>query len=165
MEIDDYFQQEDYENYRIQVHALKSSARLVGADTLSDMAKGLEEAADNQDVSYICEHHEETLSKYQEVVGHILEVITIGEKESGQTFLEVSPNELIEKLEILKASLSTYEIDQSERLISEMRNMECQGMPVGNLLHDIEQDVENFEFVAATEKVETMLGNMERGDV
>lgn len=165
MEIDHYFQQEDYKNYRIQVHALKSSARLVGADTLSEMAKGLEEATDNQDVSYICEHHEETLSKYQEVVGHILEVITFGKKESGQTFLEVSPNELIEKLETLKASLSTYEIDQSERLISEMRNMECQGMPVGNLLHDIEQDVENFEFVAATEKVETMLGNMERGDV
>lgn len=165
MEIDDYFQQEDYENYRIQVHALKSSARLVGADTLSEMAKGLEEAADNQDVSYICEHHEETLSKYQEVVGHILEVITIGERESGQTFLEVSPNELIKKLEVLKASLSTYEIDQSEKLISEMKNMECQGMPVGKLLYDIEQDVENFEFAIATEKVETMLRNMERGDV
>ena len=46
-----------------------------------------------------------------------------------------------------------------------MKHMECQGMPVGQLLYDIEQGVENFEFAIATEKVETMLGNMERGDV
>ncbi len=32
----------DYENYTIKVHALKSSARLVGADGLSEAARHLE---------------------------------------------------------------------------------------------------------------------------
>ena len=41
-EIERYFEAEDWENYTIKVHALKSSARLIGAMNLSDRAKDLE---------------------------------------------------------------------------------------------------------------------------
>ena len=42
-EIERLSKEKDYENYTIQVHALKSSARLIGANELSEMARTLEE--------------------------------------------------------------------------------------------------------------------------
>ena len=44
---------QDYENYTIKVHALKSSARVIGASNLSDMAKDLEAAGKAGDIEKI----------------------------------------------------------------------------------------------------------------
>ena len=41
--IERFLQSEDYDNYTIKVHALKSSARLIGADELSENARILED--------------------------------------------------------------------------------------------------------------------------
>lgn len=164
-EMDKHYQQNDFYSYRIQVHALKSSARLIGADALSEMAKNMEEAANNQDVVYMQEHHVELLTKYCEVEERILEVIAPGEREAQTTLAEVPKEELIEKLEQLKKSLDSYDIDQAETLILEMSNMKYQGKSVEALLHDVGQDVEEFEYTAAGEKVEALLCSMEGGDV
>ncbi|MBQ9631797.1 MAG: DegV family EDD domain-containing protein, partial [Lachnospiraceae bacterium] len=43
-EIEQYFNEKDYKNYTIKVHALKSSARIIGAREISAMAAELEEA-------------------------------------------------------------------------------------------------------------------------
>ncbi len=44
--IQDYFAKGDYKNFTIQVHALKSAARIIGAEKLSAMAEELEDAGD-----------------------------------------------------------------------------------------------------------------------
>lgn len=64
--IDDFWQKEDLTNYRIMVHALKSSAKMIGADSLSELARKAEEAAQKQDMDYIRAHHEELLTIYRE---------------------------------------------------------------------------------------------------
>ncbi len=51
--IKDYVAHKDWQNYRIAVHSLKSSARLIGAVELSDDAKKLEAAANEQKVDEI----------------------------------------------------------------------------------------------------------------
>ncbi|MBR5337016.1 MAG: DegV family EDD domain-containing protein [Lachnospiraceae bacterium] len=52
-EIEAYYGNEDWENYTIKVHALKSSARIIGAMSLGDEALRLEEAGKDRDVEYI----------------------------------------------------------------------------------------------------------------
>ena len=52
-EIYGYYNNEDWENYTIKVHALKSSARLVGAMKLSKEAEALEMAGKAGDISFI----------------------------------------------------------------------------------------------------------------
>ena len=44
-EIERFLTEEDFDNFTIKVHALKSSARLVGAEDLSEMARKLEDYA------------------------------------------------------------------------------------------------------------------------
>ena len=56
-EIDDYYNHDDLENYTIKVHAMKSSAKLVGAMELSDEARALEKAGKEGNTEYISEHH------------------------------------------------------------------------------------------------------------
>lgn len=67
--------QGDFDNYRIVVHALKSAAKTIGADELSQMAKKSEDAAKNHDAAYIEAHHDELLKKYHEIVNCISYVI------------------------------------------------------------------------------------------
>ena len=163
-EMESFFQKEDFENYRIQVHALKSSSKLVGVDSLSEMARSMEEATVHRDIAYMREHQKELLNKYGKAVRQIAEVLETDEKSSGQTLVEISRDKLSEQLEQLKESLVTYEIDEAENLISELERMKYEGEMVKNLLSDIRQDVEDFEFAVATEKTASLLSSLKEGD-
>lgn len=59
-----FYESEDYENYTIKVHALKSSAKLVGITELSEKARLLEDAGKAKDIDYIKEHHDSMMSDY-----------------------------------------------------------------------------------------------------
>ncbi len=54
----------DLENYRILVHALKSTSRTIGATALSEEALSLEMAAKNSDKAYITENTGRVLKEY-----------------------------------------------------------------------------------------------------
>ncbi len=64
-EIEELYFKDDIENYGIKVHALKSTAKLIGAMELSDKAKALEEAAKNGDIEYIKDNNYELISQYR----------------------------------------------------------------------------------------------------
>ncbi|MBR1912559.1 MAG: PocR ligand-binding domain-containing protein [Treponema sp.] len=59
-----HFDSADWENYTIEVHALKSSSKQIGAMKLSDMAAALEKAGKTNDIDYIKANHEATVKKY-----------------------------------------------------------------------------------------------------
>ena len=64
-EIDKLYREGDIENYTIKVHALKSSARIIGAEKLSRFAEKLENAGKKNDVDYIKEHTKKLLEMYR----------------------------------------------------------------------------------------------------
>lgn len=167
-EIDDSYEKEDFGNYRIMVHSLKSSAKMVGADTLSELARNAEEAAKNNDTAYTKAHHKELLEKYHEVVLCILEVSNSAEYASMLTIqenaAEITGDALITQLKELRKCLDTFEEDRAEALILEMSAGVYQGVSVGQLLHEAKNDVEEFEFRAASEKVEALISSVEGGE-
>ena len=59
------FAKKDWKNYQINVHALKSTSRTIGANAVSDEAKQMEEAAKGQDEQYIMMHQEELMKHYE----------------------------------------------------------------------------------------------------
>lgn len=64
-EIETYYDNNDIKNYTIKVHALKSSARIIGAMDLSEKARLLEEAGNGNDIEYIKENTAELLNSYR----------------------------------------------------------------------------------------------------
>lgn len=69
------YREEDWDNYRILVHALKSTSLSIGAAVLSEQAKALEMAAKEQNIPYIKENHEKVMSDYQNLLASLDKVI------------------------------------------------------------------------------------------
>ena len=63
-ELNDFYESGDFENYGIKVHALKSSARIIGAVDLGEEALKLEMAAKEGDEGYIRLNHEAFMNRY-----------------------------------------------------------------------------------------------------
>ena len=70
-----FFADEDWDNYRTLVHALKSTSLTIGAAHLSEAAKALEMAAKDGDADYIRSHHKAALDEYIELMGRIKEIL------------------------------------------------------------------------------------------
>ena len=170
-EIDTLWQKEDLANYHIMVHALKSSAKMIGADSLSELARKAEEAAKNQDVDYIRAHHKELLTTYHETAFELAEVQASNNNSTENGALEngngiqVYKEEFLGKLNALKDSFDTFEADLAETLIDEMGSMMYGGISVKELLQSVKDDVEEFEFGKASEKVQALIDNIEGGEL
>ncbi len=63
-EIRGYYDAGDWENFQTKVHALKSSAKVIGAQELSDRARSLELACKDKDMTYIEEHTGDVLAYF-----------------------------------------------------------------------------------------------------
>lgn len=167
-EINDLYDKRDFGGYQIQVHALKSSSKMIGADCLSTMARKAEEAAKMRNAGYIEEHHEEILTEYSETARLILDALAAVENGSvrrkPENRTEIAADELLRRLEGLKEKLDTFEADEAEGLISEMSGFVYQGTAVEDLLYQIGQDVEDFELCAASEKAEALIRGMKGGE-
>lgn len=67
-----YFEAEDWKNYQILVHTLKSNSLTIGAVMLSKEAKALEAACEEGDVAYVKEHHSDMMGQYRALLGNII---------------------------------------------------------------------------------------------
>jgi len=65
----------DWENYKIRVHAVKSTSRMIGAEDLSEMAYKLEQAAGDKDTSVIDSVHPGFMDKYAYILGIITDAM------------------------------------------------------------------------------------------
>ena len=70
-ELQRFYEAENYPDYRIAVHAMKSTSKTIGAMGLSEMAFELEQAAKDQNAGYIREHHDTLMKEYGETVKKI----------------------------------------------------------------------------------------------
>ena len=59
---------EDFKNYIIYIHALKSTSLSIGGKRVSQLAARLEKAGKAGDYAYIKENHAEAMSAYDETV-------------------------------------------------------------------------------------------------
>ncbi len=66
--ITDFFEKQDWENYKIRVHGLKSNARLVGAMQLGDLAEKCEHAARDGDTAFILANTSELFALYEQTL-------------------------------------------------------------------------------------------------
>jgi DegV family protein with EDD domain len=73
-ELENYYNSEDWQNYTIKIHALKSSSKLVGAMELSEKALALEAAGKEGNIEFIHSNYKECMDmfvKYKELLSGI----------------------------------------------------------------------------------------------
>jgi HPt (histidine-containing phosphotransfer) domain-containing protein len=103
--------------YTVKVHALKSSARIIGASSLSVLSERLENAGNSGDQKYIDEHEEELMTAYGSLVKKLSPLSEEDEPESGE---EIDPGELSEGYGALKELSENMDYDGAEMVLEEL---------------------------------------------
>lgn len=112
------FQNENWKDYTIEVHALKSISRQIGAEQLSDLAKELEAAGKRNDIDFIRENTERMLSIY---LSHkqLLKPY-FPDAKTEKPLKEADPREMIKLLEELNNALENYDTLMIDEVIEKM---------------------------------------------
>ncbi|MCR4654799.1 MAG: DegV family EDD domain-containing protein, partial [Lachnospiraceae bacterium] len=121
-ELENSYSSGDWENYTIKIHALKSSARLIGALGLSENAELLEAAGKNKDISYITEHHASVMEDYLKLSEGLAAVFAEapenGEEGAGKP---VADEFLMESIyEGLREAAEAMDCDMADEIMKEI---------------------------------------------
>jgi CheY-like chemotaxis protein len=157
--IRDSFERRDLGNYEILVHALKSGARTIGADTLSGMALAQEDAAKNGDIPAVESGCAPLLERYREAAATIRRALggASGEAESGASGEEITPEALRAVLEEALSCLESFEVERAEQLLKESRESSFRGQPLRAPLSEAVAALEEFETDSAAETLRALL--------
>ena len=127
-EIEGFYAHEDWQNYTIKVHALKSSARLIGAVDFGEEAQLLENAGKAGDLAYIHAHHKAFIAEGRSFKDSLAEVFASAEAEKPEAEPELMAAVLQEirmaaermdggQLDSIFAEMEAYQVPQAQEAI------------------------------------------------
>ena len=105
----------DFRNYTVVVHALKSSARLIGAMELSGMAAHLEDCGNNENEAEIAEKTPELLKLYR---SYKEKLSAIGGDVNEDELPEISEDELKRAFSDMRELLEAYDFDTADGIMN-----------------------------------------------
>ena len=120
-EIEDAYVAEDWKLYTIKVHALKSSARIIGAGGLSKLAESMEDAGKADDIDAIREHTGELLELYRSYSDRLSRLSEIEDGEDDETLPEADEDTLNEAWEALSELVPMMDYSSVEMVVDSMK--------------------------------------------
>ncbi|MCR5055207.1 MAG: response regulator [Lachnospiraceae bacterium] len=112
--IEQYYKAEDIKNYTIEVHALKSSSRMIGAIDLSEKAAYLEKCGNENNVEEIREKTPELLEILKDVKEKLYS--TFEHEDEGEK-PEISEEELLSAFGTVKELVEAFDFDSADDVI------------------------------------------------
>ena len=166
------FEKEDWNNYTIAVHAVKSSMLSIGAVRLSELAKALEAAGKEVNISYIKENHREMIEEYHRVIGLLKDFRSEQsgngeEEESTEGLPEIYDMEFERFVSEMEDAMYGFDEDEMLRILDELQKYKYRGKSLKGGLAPIRRKVENSDYMSAVEslsKLKDDLKNSEGGD-
>ena len=117
--IEEAYAQNDIRLYTVKVHALKTSARIVGANELSVLAEKLEEAGKNENLAFINENNERLLSDYRIFKDRLA---GLEKKDSEDDSKELIPEDVLkDAYGALKDVIPQMDYDSVEMIIEQVK--------------------------------------------
>lgn len=135
--IEDAYDNDDIKLYTVKVHALKSSARIVGATALADAAQALEDAGNAGDVDFIKANNAKFLEDYRAFKEKLADLKAGAADDEGKdpipddelkdayaTLSEVIPQMDYDSVEMIIAQVKEYKLPEDDaKAFSEMEKM------------------------------------------
>ena len=142
-EIETFYDESDWNAYAIRVHALKSSARIIGASALGDEAQRLETAGKEGNEDYIHEHHAAFMNDYRKIKEALSAVCEPGREEddSEEKPVPMADDYIIEGVyEAVREAADGMDIDSVEEALNEVKGYA--------LPEDVEEDFRRIRSMA-----------------
>ncbi|MBO4401679.1 MAG: response regulator [Selenomonadaceae bacterium] len=108
-EISNFYHAADWKNYTTKVHALKSSARVIGANELSDRARRLEDAGNSGYINEINDFTDELLELYISFANKLAPLVQPEEDDSDKPLID--DDALAEAYEALNEAAAGFDYD------------------------------------------------------
>lgn len=70
-ELEECYKKQDWENYAILVHAIKSTSLTIGAENFSEMAKRQEMAAKGRNIEFLTAEWESFIVEYKTILSYV----------------------------------------------------------------------------------------------
>ena len=150
------YEKEDWKNYIILVHGIKSAMMSIGAVKLSEMAKGLEFAGKAEDYEYIHKSHAIMTEEYNSIMKVLEDCTYLEEKQEEEVpedKLELSVEEFEAKL--VELENATYEFDGVKMIpiLDVLSSYSYRGKDLAKELKPVYKKVEMFDFMSAYDTV------------
>ncbi len=146
-------QKEDLKNYTIEVHALKSASRQIGAIELSALAADMEKAGNAGNTQLIHQYTGSMLEQYLHY-DHILAPYFMEQKKTADNGIPISADILTQSFSALRSAIEELDMDQMEAVIQEMAPHHYEGWQMElykQLKNAVEElDVDSCESILAT---------------
>lgn len=117
-DIENFAENKDYRNYTVAVHALKSSARLVGAMELSKEAAYLEQCGNDENEAEITEKTPHLLRLYRSYNDKFK---AAAENEDDSDLPEISEDELLSAFSDIKELVEAYDYDTADGIMDMLK--------------------------------------------
>ncbi len=146
---------DNIQGFTTNIHGLKSAARYVGADTVSDLAANLENAGINNDKAFIDEHFEECMTLYKTVCRNIQEFL---EKENvpQNASQKGDINVLLESAKLLKQYSYDMDIVNFEEELKKVANYSWDDI-IKAKLNDVSEAAYSYDYGKMSEETEKLL--------
>ncbi|MBO4396208.1 MAG: response regulator [Eubacterium sp.] len=155
-EIEELYQDENWEDYTIQVHALKSSARIVGALDLGEEAFAMEMAGKNRDLDYIHENHEQLMEHYRHFKDVLSDIYEESADEPEEAEKETAGEVTIAGwYERIRAGAEEMDIDMLEAVFEEVREYSLPAEDAERM-RELEHLAGTFDYDTITEILDTI---------
>ena len=160
-DIERYYSEQDWKNYAILVHSLKSTSKTLGAVELSNLAFTEETAAKAEDEDTINAHHREMLDEYDRIVAMLQANPQIFEPKKQEKTVRRESLDITEWLSLyndLLVLLKTYETDAVLDHIAKYEDRSHKGKALRDVLAPMLAKLDEFDFDGALVELEKIGG-------
>ncbi|MGN0154274.1 MAG: histidine kinase N-terminal 7TM domain-containing protein [Lachnospiraceae bacterium] len=162
LHIEQLLDAEEYNDYGIEVHGLKSAAANIGADRLSDMAKEHEMAVKGGDIDFVRQNAETLISCYGDILSEIERVL---QKKQYGRFAEkqesgLKPIEESYMVEQIREALYNLENFRPKEAAKQIEALMGYAVP-DNVMEELEKIIELLKLYE-DDKAEEALGELIR---
>lgn len=147
-QIQEYYEKGAIKDYTIQVHALKSASRIVGAERLSELAASLEEAGN------LLQKNEELLGLYRSY-SDLLEPVKKYDEQTDEEKQELTEKELSEIIDAIQLACTNFDLVEVEEKFALLQKAKLPEK-LACKMEELSKAVENIEF----EQVEEILKDL-----
>ena len=162
--IEKEYEAENWNDFKIHVHALKSTSRIVGAVHMAYLAEQMEKAAGSEDLSYIMKNYDDLICEHEQLcvsLEHLLDHPAVQTMIVTEVETEQTPEDYLTEAEQFVHGVEEYDVD-FERL----REF-CSFYPTGMLLEkereELSQAVENFDYEAISQGLAQIIDLVKKG--
>lgn len=156
IKIEELYQAQDWKNYTVEVHGIKSAMKTIGAMETSAEAKALETAGKAEDISYIKTHHEQMMEHFVRDIQSIQNYFSmpVSKRKQGEKLLQNASvlsalnwdaKELQEKIYQLEEAAYAMDKEQMLDVIEQLGN--------GELLEEARRKIEREDYLSAYEMI------------